>query len=189
MPIDTFYFATDTGALYRTYHETNGGVAWVPVYVPESVDIPAGCIQMYGGSTVPTGWLECTGSAVSRALYANLFTAIGTTWGAGDGSTTFNLPDLRGRTPIGVGTGSGLTARTLGGTGGAETHVLATSEIPSHQHGATSVQFLNQPGAGGTANVVGGTATNAQANTAAAGGGGSHANMQPWAAVKFIIKI
>jgi hypothetical protein len=78
----------------------------------------AGVIQMFAGSTPPAGWLLCDGSAVSRTEYATLYAAIGDTWGAGDGSTTFNLPDLRGRAPIGAGTGSGLTARTLGGTVG-----------------------------------------------------------------------
>ena len=99
----------------------------------------AGIIQMFAGSTAPTGWLECDGSAVSREDYATLFAAIGTTWGAGDGSTTFNLPDLRGRGPIGAGAGSGLTSRTLGGRGGSEniqahTHGFTNPKIPNHVH-------------------------------------------------------
>jgi microcystin-dependent protein len=67
---------------------------------------PAGRIEQYGGSSAPTGWLECDGSAVSRATYARLFTAVSTTWGVGDGSTTFNLPDFRGRVLVGKGTGT-----------------------------------------------------------------------------------
>lgn len=74
----------------------------------DSMD-PAGRIEQYGGATAPTGWLECDGSAVSRATYARLFTAVSTTWGTGDGSTTFNLPDFRGRVLLGKGTGM-LTA-------------------------------------------------------------------------------
>lgn len=66
---------------------------------------PVGMVAPYAGSTAPDYWLLCDGSAVSRTTYANLFAVIGSTFGAGDGSTTFNLPDLRGRTPIGVGTG------------------------------------------------------------------------------------
>lgn len=62
-----------------------------------------GWVIMWAASSLPTGWLECDGSAVSRATYAALFTAIGTTWGAGDGSTTFNLPDLRSSVPVGIG--------------------------------------------------------------------------------------
>jgi microcystin-dependent protein len=81
---------------------------------------------MWGASSIPTGWLECNYQAVSRTTYANLFSVIGTTYGVGNGSTTFNLPDMRGRVPVGSGTGvihpgsSPLTARTLGGYVGAE---------------------------------------------------------------------
>lgn len=96
--------------------------------------VPAGSLQAYAGSSAPSGWLLCDGSAVSRTTYARLYAAIGTTWGAGNGSTTFNVPDLRGRTPIGAGTGSGLTARTLAGSGGAETVQLDVTTMPSHSH-------------------------------------------------------
>ena len=99
----------------------------------------AGVIQMFAGSTPPAGWLLCDGSAVSRTDYATLFAAIGTTWGVGDGSTTFNLPDLRGRAPIGAGTGSGLTARTLGGTLGSEA-------VQSHTHGKGTLSITSSGG-------------------------------------------
>jgi microcystin-dependent protein len=66
--------------------------------------LPAGAMVAYGGSTAPTGWLLCDGSAVSRSTYAGIFSALGTKYGAGDGSNTFNLPDFRGRVPVGVGT-------------------------------------------------------------------------------------
>lgn len=130
-----------------------GGVAKDDVF---EVDMPAvftcfaGVIQMYAGATPPLGWLKCEGQAVSRAEYPALFAAIGTTWGAGNGTTTFNLPDLRGRAPIGAGTGSGLTARTLGTQNvGAETHShnsgktgsttlsAAQSGLPAHTHAFT----------------------------------------------------
>ena len=82
-------------------------VVTVPDYNVTLGNIPAGVIMDYGGSAAPTGWLECDGSAVLRTgVNANLFAAIGTTWGAGDGATTFNLPDFRGRTRIGRGTGT-----------------------------------------------------------------------------------
>lgn len=74
---------------------------------------PTGAVIGFAGSSAPSGWLLCDGSAVSRTTYADLFTAIGTSYGVGDGSTTFNLPDLRGRVPVGVGQGSGLTNRAL----------------------------------------------------------------------------
>ena len=101
------------------------------VLLQTTVIQPAGIIQMYGGLTAPTYWLLCNGSAVSRLTYIKLFTAIGTIYGAGDGSTTFNLPNLQNRMPIGKGTGS---FATLNNTGGAETISLATTNLPAHQH-------------------------------------------------------
>lgn len=91
--------------------------------------LPSGLIFPYGGGTAPSGFLLCDGTAISRTTYAALFSAIGTTFGPGNGSTTFNLPDMRGRFPLGKsvsGTGS-----TLGGNGGALDH---THTGPSHIH-------------------------------------------------------
>jgi microcystin-dependent protein len=96
--------------------------------------VPTGAVLDFAGSTAPTGFLLCDGSAVSRSTQAALFAVIGTTYGAGDGSTTFNLPDLRSRLSVGVGTGGGLTARTLGDIGGEETHKLALAELAAHNH-------------------------------------------------------
>lgn len=95
------------------------------------LSLPPGSMAMFAGAAAPTGWLLCNGAAVSRTSNAALFAAIGTTFGAGDGSTTFNVPDLRGRAPIGAGTGPSLSARTLGATGGAETHQLTIAEMPA----------------------------------------------------------
>lgn len=121
-------------------------IDWLGNYIAQGW---AGVIQMFAGSTPPAGWLLCDGSAVSRTTYATLYAAIGDTWGAGDGSTTFNLPDLRGRAPIGAGTGSGLTARSLAGKGGSEniqahTHAFTQPKIPNHVHGnaTTGQKFL-----------------------------------------------
>lgn len=72
--------------------------------------MPAGMIFEFAGSSIPTGWLACDGSAVSRTTYAALFSAISTTWGPGDGATTFNVPDKRGRVAIGDGTGTVVEA-------------------------------------------------------------------------------
>lgn len=100
-------------------------IDWLGNYIGQAM---AGIIQMFAGATPPSGWLVCDGSAVSRTTYATLFAAIGTTWGTGDGSTTFNLPDLRGRAPIGAGTGSGLTERTLG------TQNIGSENVQAHTH-------------------------------------------------------
>lgn len=95
--------------------------------------IPTGMIMPFAGPTAPGGYLLCNGAAVSRTLYPDLFTLIGTTYGAGDGSTTFNVPDLRQRFPIGK-ADSG-TASVLGSTGGAIDHTHST---PSHSHSVPS---------------------------------------------------
>jgi microcystin-dependent protein len=79
--------------------------------------VPAGALVPYAGSTAPAGWLLCYGQAVSRTTYAALFSALGTTYGAGDGSTTFNLPDLEGRTVFGKDDMSGSAAGRLNNTG------------------------------------------------------------------------
>ena len=89
--------------------------------------IPSGTILDFGGTAVPSGYLGCGGSNVSRATYAALFTAIGTTWGVGDGSTTFGLPNFSRRAAVGSGgTGTGTLGNAVGNTGGAETHTLST---------------------------------------------------------------
>ena len=90
---------------------------------------PAGIIMPFAGNVAPQGYLLCDGSAVDRTTYATLFGVIGTTFGAGDGSTTFNLPDLGGRVPLGV-----SSTHLLGSTGGSETVTLTESELPAHVH-------------------------------------------------------
>lgn len=103
--------------------------------------VPVGSIQIYGGATAPSGYLMADGAVVSRTTYAKLFAKYGTVHGAGDGSTTFGLPDLRGRFPLGKaasGTGS-----SLGGSGGLIDHVHS---IPKHYHGIGVGADLNIPG-------------------------------------------
>lgn len=110
----------------------------IPIATSENLP---GIIKMFAGTFAPTGWLLCNGAAVSRTDYAALFDVIGTTYGAGDGSTTFNLPDLRGRVPVGAGTGtaSDATSHALGQTSGAETHTLTSGQsgVPAHKHSIT----------------------------------------------------
>lgn len=100
--------------------------------------LPAGATIPYAGTSAPTGWLLCDGSAVSRSTYATLFGVVGTVWGVGDGSTTFNLPNMNGRVAVGTGSYtdpvSGPITRSLAQSSGAEAHVLITNEIPSHNH-------------------------------------------------------
>ena len=97
--------------------------------------VAAGTTTWYAGSTAPSGWLECDGSAISRTTYPVLFSAIGTNYGAGDGSTTFNLPNQARHTLVGRGgTGTSDLGNTLGDVGGEEAHALTEDEIPSHIH-------------------------------------------------------
>src|ERR1700741_4488678 len=84
-------------------------------------DYPIGVIVPYASTTPPPSWMICDGSAISRTTYPALFAICGTTFGAGAGSTTFNLPDLRGRVGVGAGQGASLTNRALAATGGGET--------------------------------------------------------------------
>jgi microcystin-dependent protein len=109
--------------------------------------MPAGAIVPYAGSSAPSGWLLCYGQLVSTTTYANLYTALGTTYGSGSG--TFGIPDLRGRAAFGVDNmggstasrvtsgGSGITGTTLGAAGGAETVTLSTAQLPAHNHSAS----------------------------------------------------
>lgn len=92
---------------------------------------PTGVVLPFAGSVLPAGWLSCDGSAVSRSTYAGLFAVIGTTYGSGNGSTTFNLPNMSGNVPVGVG---GAIGAGLGGTGGEVNHTLIINEMPSHSH-------------------------------------------------------
>lgn len=108
---------------------------------------PVGKIDMYAGATAPTGWLLCKGQAVSRTTYSALFAIIGTTYGAGNGSSTFNIPDMRNRVPVGAG-----DTYNLNDAGGSDTisytpqssdgnvgnHTITAAQIPSHNHGERS---------------------------------------------------
>ena len=146
--------------------------------------VPTGGVMSYIAATAPTGWLLCDGAAVSRTTYADLFTVISTTYGAGNGSTTFNVPNLKGRVPVGLDS-TQTEFDALAETGGAKTHTLTTNQIPSHSHNVQDV--------GGTASVAGGAfvegiTTASDRSTDAAGGGQAHNNLQPYLVLNFIIK-
>ena len=148
--------------------------------------LPAGVVMWNASSTVPTGWLACNGAAVSRTTYADLFVIIGTTFGSGDGSTTFNVPDGARRVLVGSGgSGTGTLANTVGATGGAETHALTSAEVASHTHSVT--QPTVDTAVNGGASYVTSNGTSSVA-TGSAGSGTAHNNIQPSVVMLMMIK-
>lgn len=149
--------------------------------------LPIGALLPYAGSSAPDGFLLCDGAEVSRTAYASLFAVIGTTYGAGNGTTTFGVPDLRGRVPVGVdGTANRLTANdALGQSGGAEKHTLTVDEMPSHAHVHEAIHYdaVSSFGAYQNQGFV-----HVGQNTAFTGGDQPHNNMPPFQIVNYIIK-
>ncbi|HWY24433.1 MAG TPA: tail fiber protein [Nevskia sp.] len=196
--------------------DVSAGTSTTLVCTPASLQgtiVPSGTIFDYAGSATPTGFLFCDGSAVNRITYGNLFAALGTTFGAGDGVTTFNLPDLRRRVTMGSGgTGTATIGNARGNTGGEEGHILTTAELAAHSHllantdtvpdsGATfppstSLTNANQIAVNWSdSNITyqhyGLQGTNTPATiglSASAGGGAAHNNIQPSLIVNKIIK-
>lgn len=157
--------------------------------------VPVGTIAFHGATAAPSGWLLCYGQAISRATYSALFTSISTTYGVGDGTTTFNVPDLRGRVIAGQDDMGGTSANrltgvtgsvdgdVLGGTGGTETHTLTIAQMPAHTHtyaSSTSRTMTSNPAEIGIADDVSG-------NTGSTGGDGAHNNVQPTIILNAII--
>lgn len=143
--------------------------------------IPAGALMPYGAASAPPGWLLCDGTAVSRTTYAYLYSIIGTTYGAGDGSTTFNLPDMRGRFPFGKAAAG--TGNTLGGTFGAidHTHSVPALTIPA-------LDIHANPGVGDVAINAGAGDWDPNTDASATGTGTSGTGNPPGLVFNFIIK-
>lgn len=146
--------------------------------------VPIGTIMPYSGSEEPVNWIVCDGRELNRFEYEDLFTIIGTTYGEGDGSTTFNIPNLKGKIPVGFDSEDG-DFNAVGKTGGEKTHTLTIEEMPKHRHG-----IRTSAGSGGQVdNMPWGAAPATQTtNTEYTGGNGAHNNMQPYLVQKYIIK-
>ena len=171
--------------------------------------IPSGTIIPWSDASIPTGFLECTGQAVSRSTYATLFGIIGTTYGSGDGSTTFNVPDLQDNVAI-----SKSPTKTLGTTGGANTvtstgnvggstanATLSTPQLASHSHGSPKRLGNSDDQQSPTAQLNLGNFPGSPLNTNSAGSGAGHSHnmsatfsgdatsvVQPYLTVVYIIK-
>jgi microcystin-dependent protein len=172
--------------------------------------LPTGALVPYVGATAPDAqFLLCNGAAVSRSTYADLFAVCSTTYGAGDGSTTFNVPDLRGRMPMGAGTGAGLnatgtgaptgtaqTARTLGQWFGEETHLLTGAESGTSVHGHGFTARASSAGGsfvvpfGGTFQAAVDVTINngGVSNSSAANASQRHATIPPVIVTNYLIK-
>jgi microcystin-dependent protein len=147
--------------------------------------LPIGTILSYAGPTAPAGFLLCDGTAVSRTTYAVLFGAIGVTFGSGDGSTTFNVPNTQDCFLFGAG-----TIATLGETGGEATHLLTTDEMPAHGHSVTIGRSSGWQHTGGFGDPLvnpGGESASVIYNSSSAGGSDAHNNMPPHIGINFII--
>ncbi|SEC28546.1 Microcystin-dependent protein [Rhizobiales bacterium GAS188] len=159
-----------------------------------------GEIRMFGGNFSPAGWMFCDGAQVPISNFETLFQLIGTTYG-GDGQTTFNLPDLRGRVPVHMGNLSG-TSFLIGELAGVETVTLNTNQIPTHSHAliaATGTSLASPVGnfPGPASSTSGGVAygpgpintTLAPSTIMPTGGSQPHDNRQPYLGINFIISL
>jgi|WetSurMetagenome_2_1015567.scaffolds.fasta_scaffold01141_17 microcystin-dependent protein len=136
----------------------------------DNLVVPVGGIIPFGGGTAPTHFKLCDGAAISRGTYTTLYSVIGTTYGTGDGSTTFNVPNLKGRIPVGLNS-TDSDFQVLGQTGGEKEHILATDEIP--------LISLN------TGYLAGGSPSNSFCARQTSNG---HNNLQPYVVLNYIIR-
>lgn len=156
-----------------------------------SDSLPIGSIISFSSNSIPSNYLLCDGSAVSREQYKQLFDIIGVTYGAGDGNTTFNLPDLKGKVITGLNS-EDTEFNTIGKTGGEKEHKLTVDEMPSHRHG--NPVAVNNGGNAGQYRSLFATNTDFWSKndshnaTASTGGDQAHNNLQPYIVTNYIIK-
>ena len=146
--------------------------------------MPVGCVIPFAGAAAPTGWLLCQGQAISRTTYAQLFSVIGTTYGSGDGKTTFNLPDMRGRVAV------GSDANSIGTIAGSNAVAILAEQNGPHNH---KVYNFNATGSITPCPPLefnpAWTGFAADIYTATSGGGMPHENRQPSLYLNYIVKV
>jgi microcystin-dependent protein len=158
-----------------------------------------GEIRMFAGNFAPRSYAFCDGQLLAISQNDALFSLFGTIYG-GDGRTTFGLPDLRGRIPIHMGTGPGLSTRPIGQKGGSETAALTAAHLPAHSHAlqasaspATESQPVGNTPAGNTPvdvySTSGATDVMAASSTTQVGGGDAHPNVQPFLCIHYIVAL
>lgn len=156
---------------------------------PQATELdPVGSGKLWFSDTPPEGWLLCQGQEISRTNYSELFAILGTTYGVGDNATTFNLPDLRGRVPVGKSTDAEFNS--LGKKFGTKTHTLTIAQMPTHSH-PQQVTAPTQAGPGVRVDYVRDASSVAYTqgiSTLNTGGGGAHNNIQPSIATQWIIR-
>jgi microcystin-dependent protein len=157
------------------------GTNFIMVSTPSNVN-PVGTINIFSGSSAPGGWLICDGSEISRTTYADLFSVIGTAYGVGNGSSTFNIPNLKGKIPVGYNS-SETEFNTIGKTGGAKTHILTATELPSN-----FVRDRITQEAGNFSGIYDSLPAGNWKHGNNTGGGQAHNNIQPYITMNYIIK-
>lgn len=202
--------SVDANRAVDTNHIKDGSVTAVKLdSAAVSVLMPTASLMPYAGSAAPTGYLLCDGAAISRTTYSDLFGIVGTTYGVGDGSTTFNIPDLRGRVIAGLdintgglanrlttGSAANINGLLLGanngnpgdpgrGTNGTQEHTLTEAEMPRHSHTAN---YQVATGASAFPGFDGSGDQYTSAQTGLTGGGSAHNNVQPTIILNYIIK-
>ena len=169
----------------------NDNGLWKTLNVKVTDTLPVGTIIPYAGTTIPSNYMLCEGQALSRIEYDILFSAIGTTYGVGDGTTTFNLPNLKGRVITGL-DHTDTSFDTLGEKGGEKTHTLTVEEMPTHYHGIRDTIDMSTAAGQNRSVVVGGGETWNPGDPALSnntGGNQPHNNLQPYIVLNYIIKV